>query len=159
MKSKSAFRKIREDKFAICSLEAEKGWIGIEPEYLSYGLYHYVVKGSAKFGVPFKQEYDIIKKGDFYCTKDKLYDAFMMEAVEDFYIIGFSTLDIKQDWNGTIVKDKILRVKKESILICLDGSPIVEDQELSVFDYGKLDSYEEYNIDTTDGVLALFTPN
>lgn len=159
MNSKSAFRKIREDQFAICSLEAEKGWVGIEPEHLSYGLYHYVVKGSAKFGVPFKDGYDLIKKGDFYCTKDKLYDAFMMEAVEDFYIIGFSTLDKEQDWDGIIVKDKIVRVKKESVLICLDGSPIVEDQELSAFDYGKLEPYEEYEVDTTDGVLALFTRN
>jgi len=92
MKSKSAFRKIREDKFAICSLEAEKGWIGIEPEYLSYGLYHYVVKGSAKFGVPFKQEYDIIKKGDFYCTKDKLYDAFMMDRVLTPFWLAFQAL-------------------------------------------------------------------
>ncbi len=58
-----------------------------------------------------------------------------------------------------LVKDKIIKVKKESVLICLDGSPVVENQEMSVFDYGKLDPDEEYEVDTTDGVLAMFTRN
>ena len=43
MNSKGAFKKCRDDNFAICSLEAEKGWVGVEPEYYSYGLFQYVV--------------------------------------------------------------------------------------------------------------------
>ena len=39
MNSKGAFKKCRDDNFAICSLEAEKGWVGVEPEYYSYGLF------------------------------------------------------------------------------------------------------------------------
>ena len=157
MNSKSAFKKCRDDKFAICSLDVEKGWIGIEPERLSYALYYYVLKGSSKFGVPFKEKYDVIKKGDFYCVKDKLYDHFIMEVLEDFCMIGFSTLDKEQDWDGRLIDEELLRVDAESILICLDGNPVVENQELMMFDYGKIYPGHEYIVDTTDGVLGLFT--
>ena len=159
MNSKGAFKKCRDDDFAICYLEAEKGWVGVEPEYYSYGLYQYMIKGSVKFGVPFKENYDIVKAKDFYCTKDKLYDAFIMEALEDFSIIGFNTLDKEQDWDGCIVTGNLIRVDKESILICLDGNPTVENEELKVFDYGVLDPHIDYNVDVTDGVLAIFTKN
>ena len=74
MNSKGAFKKCRDNDFAICSIDVSKGWIGIEPEEYSYGLYFYVLRGSCKFGVPFKDGYDVLKKGDFYCAKNKLYD-------------------------------------------------------------------------------------
>ena len=93
MNSKNAFKKCRDDDFAICSLDVSKGWIGIEPEEYSYGLYYYVLRGSCKFGVPFKSEYDILKKGDFYCAKNKLYDHFLIEALDDFCMVGFNSLD------------------------------------------------------------------
>ena len=48
------------------------------------------------------------KEKDFYCTKDKLYDAFIMEAIEDFHIIGFNTLDKEQDWDGCIVTGELI---------------------------------------------------
>ena len=155
--SKNAFTKCRDDDFAICSLDVKKGWIGIEPEQSSFGLYYYVLKGSCKFGVPFKKGFDIIKEGDFYCTKDKLYDHFIIEALEDFCMIGFNTLDKPQDWNGRIVNEDILKVEKDGMLICFDGSPVVEDQQLAMFDYGSVHSGQEFSIDVTEGVLGLFT--
>ena len=157
MNPKNAFRKCRDDDFAICFLNVDKGWIGVEPEQLSFGLYYYVVKGSCKFGVPFEKGFDTLKKGDFYCAKDKLYDHFLVEALEDFSMIGFNTLDKPQDWSGRIVNEDILKVRKDSILICLDGNPVVESEELTMFDYGNLYSGQEYSIDTNDGVLGLFT--
>ena len=54
MNSKNAFKKCRDNDFAICSIDVSKGWIGVEPEEYSYGLYFYVLRGSCKFGVPFK---------------------------------------------------------------------------------------------------------
>ena len=159
MNSKNAFKKCRDDDFAICSIDVDKGWIGVEPEEYSYGLYFYVLRGSCKLGVPFKDGYDILKKGDFYCAKNKLYDHFLIESLEDFCMVGFNSLDKKQNWDGCIVTGELIRVSKESILICLDGNPTVENQELSVFDYGVLKPYEDYNVDVTDGVLAIFTKN
>ena len=54
--------------------------------------------------------------------------------------------------SGNTVKEE-----QDSILICLDGSPIVENQELSIFDYGNLDAGGEYEVDAVDGILAVFT--
>ena len=159
MNSKNAFKKCRDNDFAICSIDVSKGWIGIEPEEYSYGLYFYVLRGSCKFGVPFKDGYDVLKKGDFYCAKNKLYDHFLIEALEDFCMVGFSSLDKKQDWNGKLVSGNTVKEERDSILICLDGSPVVENQELSIFDYGNLDAGIEYEVDAIDGILAVFTKN
>ena len=72
-------------------------------------------------------------------------------------MIGFNTLDKPQDWNGRIVNEDILKVEKDGMLICFDGSPVVEDQQLAMFDYGSVHSGQEYSIDVTEGVLGLFT--
>ena len=120
MNSRNAFAKCRDDGFAICSLDVDKGWMGVEPADKSNGLYYYILKGSCKFGVPFKEGYDILKKGDFYCTKDKYHD-------------------------------------KDSILLCYTGNPVVDNQELDMFEYGNVYAGQEYSIDVTNGVLGLFT--
>ena len=156
MNSRNAFAKCRDDGFAICSLDVDKGWIGVEPADKSNGLYYYILKGSCKFGVPFKEGYDILKKGDFYCTKDKYHDHFLVEALEDFCMVGFSTLK-NMDWDGRIVDGDTLKVDKDSILICYAGNPVVGNQELDMFDYGNVYAGQEYSIDVTSGVLGLFT--
>ena len=74
-------------------------------------------------------------------------------------LLIFNTLDKVHDWEGCIVTGELIRVDKESILICFDGNPIVENEELKVFDYGILDPQVDYNVDVTDGVLAIFTKN
>ena len=57
-----------------------------------------------------------------------------------------------------MVTEKSLKVTKKSILICLDGSPVVNDKTLSIHDYDELSADKTYTIDLkTDGVLALFT--
>ena len=66
---KMLLKKCRDNDFAICSIDVSKGWIGIEPEEYSYGLYFYVLRGSCKFGVPFKDGYDILKKEIFIVQK------------------------------------------------------------------------------------------
>ena len=72
-------------------------------------------------------------------------------------MVGFSSLNKKQDWNGKLVSGNIVKEERDSILMCLDGSPIVENQELSIFDYGNLDAGVEYEVDAVDGILAVFT--
>ena len=91
--------------------------------------------------------------------KNKLYDHFLIEALEDFCMVGFSSLDKKQDWSGKLVSGNTVKEERDSILICLDGSPVVENQELSIFDYGNLDAGIEYEVDAIDGILAVFTKN
>ena len=51
MNSRNAFAKCRDDGFAICCLDVDKGWMGVEPAEKTNGLYYYIVKASSKFGV------------------------------------------------------------------------------------------------------------
>ena len=57
-----------------------------------------------------------------------------------------------------MITEKSLKVTKKSILVCLDGSPVVNDKTLTRNDYDELSTDKTYTIDLkTDGVLALFT--
>ena len=89
--------------------------------------------------------------------KEHLHSPVMMETIEDFYMIGFNTLNKNEDWEGRLVTENILRVDKESQLKCFDGHPIVNNKELSRFDYGKIYPDHEYSVDKKEGVLGLFT--
>ena len=144
------------EKFSVCGLRAEKGWIGIEPESELYGMYHYVYSGSSKIGIPFKEESFTVCANQFFSMKEYLHSHLMMEILEDFYMIGFNTLDKNQDWEGRLVTENILRVEKESQLICFDGNPIINGKELTRFDYSEIYPNKDYEI-TTEGVLGLFT--
>ena len=144
------------EDFSICSIRCDKGWVGIEPVQENYGLYHYCVYGSGKFAVPF-QNYKEINPKDFFNMKEYLNDHVMLEASEDFYWIGFNTLDKDQDWNGKLVTDDITTFEKESWMICFDGHPIVNNKELSRFDYARLYPNKSYDINLNEGTLAAFT--
>ena len=153
----SYFKKCRHDGFCICAIAPEKGWIGIEPEDYSFSLYHYVVRGSAKIGVPFKEGYQIVKPKQFFDFKDYLHESVMMEALEDFYMIGFSTMDKQQVWDGRLDTEETLNISSDSYVICFDGQPTINDQVFTRFDYAEVSSEKEYEISLNDGVLALFT--
>ena len=70
-------------------------------------------------------------------------------------MVGFSALDKKQNWDGKLVSGNTVKEERDSILICLDGSPVVENQQLSIFDYGNLDAGIEYEVDVVNGKLEI----
>ena len=154
MNSQHYFKKL--DKFAVCAFQAQKGCIEVEEKSESCGIYHYVFYGSAKIGKAFHSEFDIVKKGDFFDMKDYLYQPRIYEALEDVYVWGFNTFP-NQDWDGRLLTDETLTVNGESILICLDGKPVVNDITLSRFDYSELSKDKSYDVKLGDGVIALFT--
>ena len=153
---KHYFKKL--EKFSVCALKAEKGWIGIELEPDSFGVYHYVYYGSARVGTPFKEESFTVSSNHFFSMKDKLHLPVMLESLEDFYMIGFNTLNKNEDWEGRLVTEDILRVDKESQLICFDGNPVINGKELTRFDYSEIYPNKDYEI-INEGVLGLFTRN
>ncbi len=89
--------------------------------------------------------------------KKYLNESLIFEATEDFYWIGFNTLDKNQDWDGKLIKDEVLVVEKESWIICFDGHPIVNNKELSRFDYAQVYPDKKYEIILNKGSLGLFT--
>ena len=154
MNSQHYFKKL--EKFAVCAFQAEKGCIEVEEKSESCGIYHYVFYGSAKIGKVFESGFEIIKKGDFFSMKDYLYQPRIYEALEDVYVWGFNTFP-KQDWDARLLTDETLTVDGESILVCLDGKPVVNDITLRRFDYSELSKDKSYDVKLGDGVIALFT--
>ena len=150
------FKKL--DKFAVCAFQADKGILEVEPNSESCGIYHYVFYGSAKIGKPFRSEFEIVKKGDFFDMKDYLYQPRLYEALEDFYVWGFNTFP-NEDWDARLLTDEVFTVEEDSVLICLDGIPIVNDISLRRFDYSELSTEKSYDVKLNDGVIALFTRN
>ena len=85
-----------------------------------------------------------------FCNHNVVY-----EFLEDTDVWGFNPIN-EDDWDGKIV-NKTFKAKRQSVLVCLDGSPIVNNITLSRYDYDELTFGKTYNILSDSGVLALFT--
>ena len=70
---------------------------------------------------------------------------------------GFNTLIDGEDWDGRLLNQNYLKVEQQSVLVCLDGNPIVNEIKLCKYDYDELTIGKDYNIMLNNGVLALFT--
>ena len=146
------------DSWMASSAQPSKGDLGIEYAEQRRTLYQYVYYGSYKIAEPFSDSYKIISKdGKLVDVKEFSGKNIVTEALENSHVFAFSSTS-DSDWDGRLVTEKSLKVTKKSILICLDGSPVVNDKTLSIHDYDELSTDKTYTIDLkTDGVLALFT--
>ena len=140
--------------------QQSKGDLGIEYAEQRRTLYQYVYYGSYKIAEPFSDSYKIISKdGKLVDVKEFSGKNIVTEALENTHTFTFSPAsDNNNDWTGRLVTENSLKVAKKSLLLCLDGSPVVNDKTLSRYDYDELSTDKTYTIDLkTDGVLALFT--
>ena len=144
----------------VSSIQPIKGELGIEYAVQRRNLYEYVYYGSFRIGEAFSDSYKTITKdGKLVDVKEFLGKNIITEALENAHVFAFgSASDNDNDWTGRLVTEKSLKVNKKSLLLCLDGSPVVNDKTLSRYDYDELSTDKTYTIDLkTDGVLALFT--
>ena len=70
---------------------------------------------------------------------------------------GFNKMSEGDDWSGKLLGDWKIKIKSESVLVCLDGSPSVNNITLTRYDFDELSIGKEYDIMLNSGVLALFT--
>tara|TARA_Y100000593_G_scaffold32654_1_gene64367 strand:- start:2325 stop:2804 length:480 start_codon:yes stop_codon:yes gene_type:complete len=148
------------DSWMASAAQPSKGDLGIEYAEQRRTLYQYVYYGSYKIGEPFSDSYKTISgDGKLVDVKEFLGKTVVTEALEDTHVFGFSSASRNDsDWTGRLITEKSLKVTKKSILVCLDGSPVVNDKTLTRNDYDELSTDKTYTIDLkTDGVLALFT--
>ena len=68
----------------------------------------------------------------------------------------FNTLNDDDDWDGKLI-NQTFTAEGQSVLVCLDGNPTVNNITLSRYDYDELTEGKIYNIIPDSGVLALFT--
>ena len=120
-------------------------------------MYQYIVSGSATFnlieGDRLIQE-TYTRDNELVDVKKYLNDRLLVVAEEDLFMVGFNTLDRNVDWNGKLVKSNFIGNDK-SWLVCFDGQPIVNGQELNRWDYAKLEN-KEYEVNINDGVIGVF---
>mgnify|MGYP001157226203 FL=1 len=162
------------DSWIACAAQASKGEVGLEPGVDNRTLYQYVFYGSLKIAEPFSDSSKTLEltKGKLFDTKELLGKNIVYEFLEDTYLFGFNQGvstdsdgqrdldgDSTIDWSGKLIeKNGTITVAKKSILVCLDGTPVVNGKTLARYDYDELSTSKTYDIDLkTDGVLALFT--
>ena len=146
------------EEFYICAEYGDKNVIGIEYPDSRLTMYQYIVSGSTSFnrieGDKLIQE-KFTKDNGLVNVKDYLNHRIVVIAEEDLFMVGFNTLDKNVDWDGKLVKDNFAGDDK-SWLICFDGYPVVNGQELKRWDYAKLEN-KEYEVNINDGVIGVFT--
>ena len=150
------------DSFIACGAQGTKGEVGLELAKDRNTIFNYVFYGSVKISEPFSNSIKTLdgKKGELVDVKEFLGKTVVYEFLENTHTFGFNLArNSKDDWSGKLIeKNGGLKVTKKSILICLDGSPIVNGKTLARYDYDELLTTKSYDIDLkTDGVLALFT--
>lgn len=150
------------DSFIACAAQGTKGEVGLELAKDRNTIFNYVFYGSVKISEPFSNSIKTLdgKKGELVDVKEFLGKTVIYEFLENTHTFGFNLArNSKDDWSGKLIeKNGGLNVTKKSILICLDGSPIVNGKTLARYDYDELLTTKSYDIDLkTDGVLALFT--
>ena len=161
-KCKRFFKKCEE--FSICAELGEAGFIGIELSEQRRTLYQYILKGAVSFnalnddGISRRKvfKYDDSTRYTLIDTKEFLNDHIILRAEDDFSIIGFNTFEKNVDWDGKIVTESFVCDNDTSYLICFDGYPVVNGQELKKWDYAKLEN-KEYEVNINDGVIGVFT--
>ena len=150
------------DSFIACGAQGTKGEVGLELAKDRNTIFNYVFYGSVKISEPFSNSIKTLdgKKGELVDVKEFLGKTVVYEFLENTHTFGFNLArNSKDDWSGKLIeKNGGLKVTKKSILICLDGSPVVNGKTLARYDYDELLTTKSYDIDLkTDGVLALFT--
>ena len=120
-------------------------------------IYHVITKGEIKMGVPFDSDYITLhyKDNNFVDVKEYLYKNRIYLSLSSYYMYGFNSIDIKQDWNGKLVEESFEGDNK-SWLICFNGTPIINGVTLESMDYAKLES-KHYNVDINDAIVGIFT--
>ena len=143
------------------SAQPTKGELNVDYAKQRRTLFEYVFYGSYKIGQPFSDSYKTItKESKLVNVKEFAGKDTIIQSLEDTHVFGFSPAsDSDSDWTGRLIEENsAVQVTKKSVLICLDGSPVVNGKTLSRYDYDELSKDKTYTIDLkTDGVLALFT--
>ena len=155
------------EDFCLCIMVGKKGEVVAENPDDRFTLYQYNIYGGGKAGVMFEEGYIESESRVLMDLRLHVRKKVIFEATEDFFTIGFNTLDKDQNWEGRLVKenetildlDYIRELEKETFLICFDGKPIVNDKQMKRYDYARIDLSKDYDITLNNGALGLFFKN
>ena len=155
------------EHFSLCVNVGKKGHVIAEDPRERFTIYQYNIYGGGKAGVMFEEGYIESQVGVLMDLRPHIHKKVIFEATEDFFTIGFNTLDKNQNWEGRLVKKNetkldlnyIRELKKETFLICFDGKPVVNNKQMKRYDYASINLSKDYVIKLNNGVLGLFFKN
>ena len=153
------FHRICED-FTLCVNIGERGYVLAEHPDERYTIFYYALYGSGKIGKIFESDYILIESKNLTDVREYINSEVIFHAHEDFCLIGFNTMNKNIHWNARILdkNTKVVKENKKSILICLDGSMIVNDKKFKRYNYASLVVGKEYNIEIDqDSMAVIFT--
>ncbi len=156
---KRFFRKCED--FSLCVNIGESGYVLAENPNERFTIFYYGVKGKGKFGKPFESDYLMIESNVITDVQDYVNGEVLFQALEDFFLIGFNTLDKNVKWEAELLtkENNIITDKPgRSFLLCLDGDVMVNDKKFKRYDYAEIFSGIEYTLDIKDNsALGFFS--
>ena len=155
------------EDFCLCIMVGKKGEVVAENPDDRFTLYQYNIYGGGKAGVMFEEGYIESESRVLMDLRQHVRKKVIFEATDDFFTVGFNTLDKDQNWEGRLVKenettldlDYIRELEKETFLICFDGRPIVNNKQMKRYDYAQIDLSKDYDVTLNNGALGLFFKN
>lgn len=157
------FHRKYED-FSLCVNIGEKDYVLAEHPNERYTIFYYGIYGSGLFGKVFGKENPIVldsKKNEVVDVQHYINDKVLFEATEDFYIIGFNTLDKNIKWKYSLLNQETKKVSSEhskSYLVCLNGKPLINNHEFKRYDYSPLSKNKEYGCEIKEkDVVVIFS--
>jgi hypothetical protein len=153
------------EDFSLCINIGEKDYVLAEHPGERNTIFYYGVYGSGKFGKIFEPDYLFLdsKYNDIADVQDYINSKILFEATEDFFIIGFNTLDKNVKWEAKALtsKDKKITLdanKGKSFLVCLNGDCFIDGKKFKRCDYTEIFHNIEYTIDVEEGgAIGLFS--
>ena len=155
------------EHFSLCVNVGKKGHVIAEDPRERFTIYQYNIYGGGKAGVMFEEGYIESQVGVLMDLRPHVHKKVIFEATEDFFTIGFNTLDKNQNWEGRLVKKNeakldlnyIRELEKKTFLICFDGKPVVNNKQMKRYDYARINLSKDYDIKLNNGALGLFFKN
>jgi hypothetical protein len=153
------------EHFSLCMNIGQKDYVIAEHPSKMYTIFYYGVYGSGKFGKVFEPDYLFLdsKYNDIADVQDYVNSKVLFEAAEDFFLIGFNTLDknIKWEAKALTIKDKKITLdvnKGKSFLVCLNGNCFINGKKFKRCNYTEIFQGIEYDLDIEEkGAIGLFS--
>ena len=152
------------NNFSICVNIGEKGYVLAEHPNERYTIFYYGLYGSGLFGRIFEKNSPIVldaSENKVVDVQDYVHDKIIFEALENFYIIGFNTLDKNIKWKAQILNCDAVSFQSQyekTYLICFNGKPIVDGKKFKRYDYACLDIDKQYKLElSSNDVLVAFS--
>lgn len=148
------------EDFSLCVNVGEKGYVLAEHSNERYCAFYYGVSGKGKFGRLFDPNYIIMEGQKLYNVQDYMNESVVFEAIEDFHLIGFNTLDKSIKWGSKLITEKEETFSLETeinFIICLNGKIEINGKTLKRYDYANVEKNKTYKIDKLDnGECCIF---